>query len=92
MKRLLIIPILALALNGCSTDCRSPIGIFEAPKLPAGVLKTPEEDAAITVLKLGYDRWVVACAFAVAKDGKSLDEAMKKCVADFDLEKGKEEV
>lgn len=83
--KLFLIPALALALTGCGDE--KPENIFEPVDIDLSAIKTPEEDAALTVIRLGYDRWVVACAYSMAKDGKTIDEALEQCPAKFDLDK-----
>lgn len=46
---------------------------------------TSKEFAAIELIRLGYNDWVVVCSYAMAKDGKSLAETKKKCSVDFGL-------
>lgn len=44
-----------------------------------------QERAAVYMLQLGYDKWVVACAYTVGRDGGSLEQADQTCRVEFDL-------
>lgn len=52
---------------------------------------TPEEEGAVAMIQMGYDRWVVACAYQTAKDGGTLEQARNDCVVDFHLPKLKDD-
>ena len=43
------------------------------------------ESAAVRLLQLGYDEWAVACAWAVGRDGGTLEIANQTCRVQFDL-------
>jgi hypothetical protein len=68
-----LIILAAMALSGC-------VGQKPCPPAP-----NPAEQAAVFMVRMGYDRWVVACAYAAAKDGRSFNEADQNCRVDFHL-------
>jgi hypothetical protein len=68
-----VIMLAALALSACGKPLAKPM--------------TTQEQAAVEMLRLGYDRWAVACAFTSAKQGRSIDEAQRSCRVDFNLGK-----
>lgn len=87
MKIILIIA--ALALAGCHEDRSQEAPIEDLTNWPVPepdlAMPSPEERAALEMLRMGYDRWVVSCAFDYGRKGRSRLEAEHKCRADFHL-------
>lgn len=71
MTRVLTIAFGAFLLAGCSVKAE-PQDSIEGREQVAG-----------RMVRLGYDRWVAACAFHTARNGGSREDADKNCRVDF---------
>lgn len=68
----------ALAVTLCACKPDNP-----APQSREAVQRQKDELAGY-LLRLGHGRWMVACAFEVAKSGGNRETATKQCAVDLD--------